>query len=102
MKQENDLQYLRRRLAETVGHHHRIAAESGVPQSTVSRIHLGHVPRLDTAMKLRDYLKKMERKTLAVVRRGRGIRAAAQPAATPALRDPAEQQHDDERSLANL
>ncbi len=85
MTQENDLQYLRRRLAETVGLHHRISEESGVPQSTVSRIHLGHIPRLDTAMKLRDYLKKLERKKSAVVRRGAGRRAAV--AASAALGD---------------
>lgn len=74
MKQENDYQYLRRRLAETVGMHHQIAEESGVPQTTVSRIHLGAMPRLDTAMKLRDYLRKLERRTSAVARAGAGRR----------------------------
>jgi predicted transcriptional regulator len=72
MKRENDLEYLRRRLAETVGMHSQIAEAAGVPQSTVSRIHHGDMPRLDTAMRLLDLLRKMERKGLTlVVRRGR-------------------------------
>lgn len=59
-KPENDLVYLRRRLKETVGQHNQIAEKSGVPQSTISRIHLGATPRLDTAIKLVEELKKME------------------------------------------
>jgi predicted transcriptional regulator len=57
---ENDLTYLRRRLKETVGQHNKLAEKSGVPQSTISRIHLGAIPRLDNAIKLVDVLKKME------------------------------------------
>jgi predicted transcriptional regulator len=62
MKKETDLQYIRRRLAETAGSHNTIAAKSKVPQSTISRIHLGAVPRLDTAIKLIACLKKMDGK----------------------------------------
>jgi predicted transcriptional regulator len=60
MKNETDLQYIRRRLKETVGEHNTIAEKSKVPQSTISRIHLGAIPRLDTAIKLIKYLKKLE------------------------------------------
>jgi predicted transcriptional regulator len=60
MRQENDLTYLRRRLKETIGQHNSIAERSGVPQSTISRLHLGATPRLDTAIKLIEVLKKME------------------------------------------
>lgn len=60
MKKETELQYIRRRLAETVGEHNTIAEKSKVPQSTISRIHLGAIPRLDTAIKLIKYLKKLE------------------------------------------
>lgn len=87
MDQENDLQYLRRRLAETVGQHNRIALECGVPQTTVSRIHHGDVPRLDTAMKLLAYLKKLDQKELTVERRGAVRRARANRLAATALGD---------------
>lgn len=59
---ENDLVYLRRRLKETFGQHNKIAEKSGVPQSTISRLHLGATPRLDTAIKLIEVLKRMESK----------------------------------------
>ena len=60
MSQENELQYLRRRLSETTGLHHLIAKHAGVPQGTVSRIHRGADPRMSTAVKLLSYLRKIE------------------------------------------
>ena len=87
MTTETDLEYVRRRLAETVGLHNQIAKESGIPQTTVSRIYQGAIPRMDTAEKLRDYLKRLERKALAVERRGAVRRARAQRLAAPALGD---------------
>lgn len=41
MKNESIYEFLRRKLAEYEGHHSRIAEETGVSQSTVSRVHLG-------------------------------------------------------------
>jgi len=61
MKTEHELAYLRRRLGETVGLHHIIAERTGVPQTTVSRIHRGADPRMSTAVKLLAYLRKIER-----------------------------------------
>ena len=87
MEQETDLDYIRRRLRETAGQHQRIALDAGVPQTTVSRIHNGAMPRLDTAQKLRDYLKRLEREKLTVERRGAVRRARAQRLAAPALGD---------------
>jgi predicted transcriptional regulator len=62
MKNESHLQYLRRKLSETVGQHNQIAKRSKVPQSTISRIHLGAVPRLDTASKLIKYFQNEAKK----------------------------------------
>lgn len=61
MKREDELQYLRRRLAETAGLHNLIAKNAGVPQGTVSRIHRGADPRMSTAVKLLAYLRQLER-----------------------------------------
>jgi predicted transcriptional regulator len=49
--------YLRRRLGEFVGQHNKIAMETGVPQATVSRIHLDadSSPRLSTVQPLLDW-----------------------------------------------
>lgn len=41
MKTETLSQSLRRRLGDYVGHHARIARETGVPQTTISRIYCG-------------------------------------------------------------
>jgi predicted transcriptional regulator len=50
---------LRTALSAHVGEHNRIARETGVPQATVSRIHLGKVsPRLSTAQPLLDWFAK--------------------------------------------
>lgn len=85
MKRENELQYLRRRLNETVGLHSQIAREAGVPQVTVSRTYKGADPRLSTAVKLLAYLRKLERSG-GSLRRGRvrGGRRTADAAAAPA------------------
>ena len=84
MKHEKIYDYIRRKLAERVGQHNRIAREAGIPQNTVSRIHLGKcIPRLDNAQKLLDYFEREERsgrKSAARVARrrvGRDTDAAA-------------------------
>lgn len=52
-------EYVRKRLDEVVGQHHRISRESGVPQATVSRIHTGVVsPRLSTVQPILDWFAK--------------------------------------------
>ena len=102
MKRENELQYLRRRLDETVGMHSLIAKHSGVPQMTVSRIYNGADPRLSTAVKLLGYLRKLERSRSAVAQRHIVRRGRSKPVAAAPLGDNAEKQHDDKRSLANL
>lgn len=62
-KKEPPSAYLRRRLAEFEGQHNRIAVESGVPQSTVSRIHLGQCsPRLETVEPLLAWFDKEDAK----------------------------------------
>lgn len=62
MTREKLYDYIRRKLAERVGQHNRIAREAGIPQNTVSRIHLGRcIPRLDNAQKLLDYFEREER-----------------------------------------
>ena len=103
MKRENELQYLRRRLAETVGLHHLIAKNAGVPQGTVSRIHRGADPRMSTAVKLLAYLRQLERtgSRIAVYRAPR-VDGGAKPLASAPLGDKTEEQHDDKRSLANF
>lgn len=87
MKRENELQYLRRRLAETVGLHNLIAKQTGVPQATVCRIHGGAVPRLDTAVKLLGYLRKLERSgsKIAVYHGPRNVRRVADAATSAPL-----------------
>lgn len=62
-KKEPIYTYLRRRLDELKGQHNRIAIESGVPQSTVNRIHLGQGdPRLGTAQPLLDWFAQYDAK----------------------------------------
>lgn len=75
MKREKLYDYIRQKLAERVGQHNRIAREAGIPQNTVSRIHLGKcMPRLDNAQKLLDYFEREERAERRST--GRGVRAA--------------------------
>jgi predicted transcriptional regulator len=102
MKRENELEYLRRRLDETVGMHSLIAKASGVPQMTVSRIYNGADPRLSTAVKLLGYLRKLERSRSVVAQRHIVRRGRAKPVTPAALGDNAEQQNHDERGLADL
>ena len=87
MKRENELQYLRRRLAETVGLHHLIAKNAGVPQGTVSRIHRGADPRMSTAVKLLAYLRQLERSgsRIAVYRAPRRVDGGPKPLAAAPL-----------------
>lgn len=77
--------FLRRRLAESNGLHNRIAIETGVSQSTVSRIHHGQCsPTLDVVQPLLDWFDQYDRQSSARVgvRAKRiGIRRAADRAA---------------------
>lgn len=89
MKKESLSEYLRRRLSEVVGDHNRISRETGVSQSTVSRIHLGQAsPRLGTIEPLLAWFEaqdkaKARRRSATRVRgakhviRGRGRSASA-------------------------
>ena len=62
---ETVAQYLLRRLDELEGQHNTIAKESGVAQSTVSRIYLRESsPTLNTAQRLLDWIEAHDRKTL--------------------------------------
>lgn len=62
MKQEPIETYLRRRLTEFTGQHVRIARETGVPQSTISRIHQSTCsPRLETVQPLLDWFAKQDK-----------------------------------------
>jgi predicted transcriptional regulator len=72
MKHETIREYIERRLDETVGQHSRIAKESGVPQSTVSRVYRREAkPELDNAQALIDwfaaYDRQMRRRTSAPI-----------------------------------
>lgn len=61
--------YLRRRLEETVGQHSKIARETGVPQGTISRIHVGGCdPRIGTVQPLLDWFERHDRIQAAVRR----------------------------------
>lgn len=61
MKNETTTQYLSRRLNETVGMHNRIALESGIPQTTVSRIYRGESsPTIKTVEPLLAWFKKYD------------------------------------------
>ena len=94
MKRENELEYLRRRLDETVGMHSLIAKHSGVPQMTVSRIYNGADPRLSTAVKLLSYLRKLERSRSTVAQRHVVRRGRAKPVTTTPLGDHSEKQDE--------
>lgn len=79
---------LREHLANSVGDHNRIAKETGVPQSTISRIHLGKAcPTLHKAQPLLDWFAANSGKTKASARRianARGRIQAAGAGASPA------------------
>jgi len=63
MSTETDLEYLLRRLDEAKGLHNQIAKETGVGQSTLSRIFLRQaVPLLTTAGPLLDWFDAYDRK----------------------------------------
>lgn len=85
MKKETIENYLRRRLTEFTGQHNRIARESGVPQSTISRFHQGGgSPRLETVQPLMDWFAKEDKASTrrvpnagGLVKTGRANRRAA-------------------------
>lgn len=87
MKKEPIYNYLRRRLADAKGLHNRIAAESGVSQSTVSRIHLGQCsPSLEVVQPLLDWFDRYDKSAAVAVRTKRvGVRRGAGRAAATAL-----------------
>lgn len=71
--------YLIRRLEAVRGQHSLIAQETGVPQSTVSRICLGiGSPRLDRVQPLLDWFAAADRKAEQRARRA-AARAASRP-----------------------
>ena len=77
MKKEPIFDTLKRRLGEFSGQHNRIARESGVPQSTVSRIYLGQcTPRLDSAQALLNWFDAQD----AAAQRAKAKRRAAKSA----------------------
>lgn len=93
MRREPIADYLRRRLAEQEGNHSRIADETGVSQSTVSRIYLGVCdPTLKTVQPLLDWFHGQDQ-LRAGRRRGRpsargipnagGVRVTRRTAAPP-------------------
>ena len=76
MKRETIYDQIRRRLGECEGLHNRIARESGVAQSTVSRIHQGEVsPTLRNAQALLDWFEQYDQ--LVKPRRTGGRRPSA-------------------------
>jgi hypothetical protein len=73
--QESIHDYLLRRLAELRGQHARIAAETGVPQSTLSRIQSGQgSPRLESVQPLLDWIAAYDAQRAARKRASRGAR----------------------------
>lgn len=76
--QETIHDYLLRRLAELRGQHARIAAEAGVPQSTLSRIQSGRgSPRLESVQPLLDWIAAYDIQRAARRRASRGARRNA-------------------------
>ena len=82
-------EYLLRRLSELYGQHARIAAETGVPQSTLSRIQSGKgSPRLESVQPLLDWIAAHDARVAARKRASRGARRSGdgahvvEPAAT--------------------
>lgn len=73
--QESIHDYLLRRLADLRGHHARIAAETGVPQSTLSRIQSGQgSPRLESVQPLLDWIATHDAQVVARKRASRNAR----------------------------
>ena len=71
--QETIHEYLLRRLAELRGQHARISAETGVPQSTLSRIQSGQgSPRLESVQPLLDWIAVYDAARAARKRASRG------------------------------
>lgn len=87
MKKEPIYDYLRRRLADLKGLHNRIAIETSVSQSTVSRIHLGQCsPSLDVVQPLLDWFERYDKSTAVAGRAKRvRVRRSSSGAAAPAL-----------------
>lgn len=75
-KKEPTSAYLRRRLDELKGRHIQISEESGVPQSTVSRIYQGKgSPRLETVEPLLAWFDRYDASAVRRSRSGqRGVR----------------------------
>lgn len=76
MKNETLTQTIQRRLKDFVGHHARIASESGVPQTTLSRIYTGtSSPTIRTIEPLMAWFKKHDakeaRKAAAALKKSR-------------------------------
>lgn len=90
-KKEPIADFLRRRLAEAVGMHNQIARETGVPQSSINRLHVDHTisPRLTTVQPLLDWFAaedaKSARRAHRAVRTGNVKRGAAKRSAPGAL-----------------
>jgi len=74
---------LRRRLAALKGMHSRIAAETGVGQSNLSRIHTGkQVPTLNLVQPILDWLDRYDAAqaaAVAVTTKARRRKAVAEP-----------------------
>lgn len=85
MKKEPIHDYVRRRLREFVGHHIRIARETGVPQSSISRIHQGaSSPTLASVQPLIDWFDKQDAGIKVKPKKsGAGRITAAKPGRVP-------------------
>lgn len=68
--------YLLRRLKEYRGRHSEICRETGVPQSTISRIHGGAMPTLATAQPLLDWFEAADSHAAAAPPRRSAARRA--------------------------
>lgn len=82
MKKEPIHDYVRRRLREFAGHHNRIARETGVPQSSISRMHQGGAsPTLASVQPLIDWFDKQDAgiATVKPKKSGAGRITAAKP-----------------------
>lgn len=69
--------YLRRRLEEVPVPHLTIARESGVPQTTLSRVYRGAMPRLSTAEGLLNWFERYDRAQAGAARRRKRPESAA-------------------------
>lgn len=95
MKKRATHQYIVRRLEAFVGSHARIAAESGVPQNTISRIYRGgSVPLVTTADALLDWFDQHDRAAARAAARsavGRAVGGGGRRRAAAALSEQAKQ-----------